>query len=97
MFDKVWEYDLRNGTIAFGGRELEDVSRLSESELIEKYKKVYGPDSPIDRKSIWRLYHEFCLIDDVQYAIQAGLKFYELGAEPGPYYLFEVHRRAEKR
>jgi len=40
--------------------------------------------------------NEFCLIDDLQYAIRAGVKFEEIGAEPPPYYVFEVYRQYGK-
>lgn len=37
--------------------------------------------------------NEFCLIDDLKYAIMAGTKFEEIGAEPPPYYVFEVYKK----
>ncbi|MEK7399526.1 MAG: hypothetical protein AAB116_21500 [Candidatus Poribacteria bacterium] len=36
--------------------------------------------------------NEFCLIDDLKYAIMAGMRFEEVGAEPSPYYIFEVYK-----
>ncbi|MGD0918461.1 MAG: PDDEXK nuclease domain-containing protein [Thermodesulfobacteriota bacterium] len=63
IFDKVWEYDLKNGTIAFGSIELGDVPDLNETDFLKKYREVYGKDVPIDRKSIWKIYHEMSLRD----------------------------------
>ncbi|MEK7396428.1 MAG: hypothetical protein AAB116_05785 [Candidatus Poribacteria bacterium] len=37
--------------------------------------------------------NEFCLIDDLQYAIKAGVKFEKMGAEPPLYYIFEVYKQ----
>jgi hypothetical protein len=37
--------------------------------------------------------NEFCLIDDLHYAIEVGVKFEAIGAEPPPYYVFEVYRK----
>jgi len=40
--------------------------------------------------------NELCLIDDLHYAIEAGVKFEELGAEAPPYNLFEVYRKMKR-
>lgn len=58
IFDYVWAYDLKNGTIAFGASEVGDVSKLSYAQMRAKYVAAYKRDIPIDRKSIWRLYNE---------------------------------------
>jgi restriction system protein len=63
IFDKVWDYDLTNETIAFGSIELGDVPDLNEPDFFKKYVEVYGKDVPIDRKSVWKIYHEIALGD----------------------------------
>jgi hypothetical protein len=64
VFDKVWEYDFTNGTIAVGWRELRNTSHLGEkSELESRYRKVYGDSvskstCTRDVNALWRFYHE---------------------------------------
>ena len=56
-FQKAWEYDLKNGTIAVGWAELGDTSRLSKDEFNQKFKEEY-PDSKNVQSAVWRCYHE---------------------------------------
>lgn len=63
IFEKVWEYDLSNGTIAVGWKELGDVSGMSKSELESKYKEVYGKIDNKDINAIWGFYHEISIGD----------------------------------
>jgi hypothetical protein len=63
VFDKAWEYDLQNGTIAVGWTELGDISKLSKLELKSKYIETYGDDIAKgsvtrDVNALWRFYHE---------------------------------------
>lgn len=58
IFEKAWEFDLKNGTIAVGWNELGDVSGLSKSELEKKYKEVYGKINSREINEIWNFYHE---------------------------------------
>ncbi|MCD6573165.1 MAG: DUF1016 family protein [Thermoplasmata archaeon] len=58
IFEKAWEYDLREGTIAIGWWELGDISNLSKEELISKYREVYGKEDMRDINAIWKFYHE---------------------------------------
>ena len=55
IFDKTWEYDLNNGTIAIGWAQLGDVSKMSEEELKYKMKVVY-PEKTTSHafNSIWK-------------------------------------------
>jgi hypothetical protein len=59
-FDKAWEYDLKNGTIAVGWDEMGDVSGMSKAELAQKYRQVYGESRNLTRdcNTLWRFYHE---------------------------------------
>jgi hypothetical protein len=57
-FDKAWQYDLKNGTIAVGWQELGDISLLDNEQLRQKYIDVYGEYSPIDCNTLWKFYHE---------------------------------------
>jgi len=58
IFEKVWEYDLKNGTIAIGWKDLGDVSQMSKSELSLKFREVYGEKNLTrDCNSIWRFYN----------------------------------------
>jgi restriction system protein len=63
IFDKAWKYDLENGTIALGWRELGDISDIeNKSELEARYRKAYGDDVPQqvvtrDVNSLWTFRH----------------------------------------
>ena len=68
IFNKAWEYDLKNGTIAVGWKDLGDVSKMSEAELKSKFEKVYDKDYvermlTRDCNSIWKFYHQISLED----------------------------------
>jgi len=57
IFEKCWEYDLKNGTIAIGWNELGDTNGISESELKSKYKEVYGKITS-GVKMVWKFWNE---------------------------------------
>jgi len=66
IFERVWEYDLKNGTIAIGWKDLGDVSQMkSKGELRQKYMEVYGDEKNLTRdcNSIWSFYNEISLGD----------------------------------
>lgn len=63
IFNSVWEYDLKNGTIAIGWDELGDISKLDQSELLARYqeanphikeKKIITRDTNV----LWSFYHK---------------------------------------
>jgi len=61
-WQKIWDFDLQNGIISIGWRELGDVSKLSKRELSAAVQDVY-PDKPVNIQSlytnmIWSFYHE---------------------------------------
>lgn len=61
-WEKIWDFDLQNGIISIGWRELGDVSKLSKQELSAAVQDVY-PDKPVNIQSlytnmIWSFYHE---------------------------------------
>lgn len=75
IFNKVWEYDKKNGTLAIGWRKLGNVSNLSQSELKSKYEQTYGgrpSDISYGTNVIWSFYHEI-EVGDVVIA-RRGLK-----------------------
>jgi len=58
-FEQVWEYDLRNGVIAIGWRELGDISELTEDQLKARIREVYGDRNlTLYFNMLWRFYHE---------------------------------------
>lgn len=63
IFDKAWEYDLKNGTIAVGWSSLGDISTLNEGALENRYIETHGKDNPADRKAIWNFCHEISIGD----------------------------------
>ena len=67
IFNRAWEYDLKNGTIAVGWFELGNIftSPIREEEYKQKYIEKYGKDSPVDRKSFWYFYHDISVGDIV--------------------------------
>lgn len=85
VFDKAWDYDLRNGTIALGWHQLGDVSRLDESQLRQRYGDVYGETRMLARdcNSIWRFYHEISP-GDVVVARRGTKKVVGIGTVKGP-------------
>ncbi|MGQ9573178.1 MAG: hypothetical protein ACUVV3_08340 [Dehalococcoidia bacterium] len=57
-FEQVWEYDLRNGVIAIGWRELGDISELTEDQLKARIREVYGDSNlTLYFNILWRFYH----------------------------------------
>ena len=59
VFERVWDYDLKNETIAIGWGSLGDVSQMSMSELSQKFRELWGEKGLTrDCNSIWRFYHE---------------------------------------
>jgi restriction system protein len=61
-WQRVWDFDLQNGIISIGWRELGDVSKLSKQELSAAIQDAY-PDKPANIQSlytnmIWSFYHE---------------------------------------
>lgn len=69
--------------------------RLIGYDLIQEIKLLSYGCSPLSCNALANLFkvNEFCLIDDLRYAINAGIKFDEVGSEPPPYYIFEVYRK----
>lgn len=65
IFDKVWEYDFSNGTIAVGWGDLGNIFKadLNEEEYKKKYIETYGKDRPTDRWGFWNFYHEISVGD----------------------------------
>ncbi|MEX2308527.1 MAG: endonuclease NucS domain-containing protein [Pirellulales bacterium] len=62
LFDAVWRFDLANGLISIGWKQLGDVSKMSREELAEAVASAY-PSKPANTKSlyvnmIWAFYHE---------------------------------------
>jgi len=47
-FEESWSFDLKNGVIAIGWSKVGDISRLSDTELMDKMKKEY-PDKHAQR------------------------------------------------
>jgi len=63
-FDAVWNFDLKNNTIALGWVELGDVSKISRNELEILYEKTYKDENKAkavktkDINALWTFYHE---------------------------------------
>jgi hypothetical protein len=91
VFDKAWEYDLQNRTIAVGWTELGDISKLSKPELKSKYIETYGDDIAKgsvtrDVNALWRFYHEV-LPGDIVIARRGTMKIIGIGTVTGdPFY-----------
>lgn len=92
IFEKVWEYDLKNGTIALGWIELGDISELREkSELESRYRGVYGDTvsksaCTRDVNALWGFYHEISP-GDVVIARRGTKKIIGIGTVTGsPFY-----------
>lgn len=57
-FEQVWEYDLRNGVIAIGWRDLGDISELTEDQLKVRIRELYGDRNlTLYSNILWRFYH----------------------------------------
>lgn len=87
VFDKAWEYDLQNGTIAIGWTDLGDTCKLSKPELRSKYTKTYGDNiskSSVskDVNALWRFYHEV-LPGDIVIARRGTKKIIGIGTVTG--------------
>ncbi len=65
IFDKAWQYDLKNGTIAVGWFELGNVSNIAREELDKKYLETYPNGSTMGCNSVWRFYHEISVGDKI--------------------------------
>jgi len=91
IFEKVWEYDLANGTIAVGWKDLGDISELKEkSELEARYREVYGDAVAQvvtrDVNALWGFHHEISP-GDVVIARRGTKKIIGIGTVNGsPFY-----------
>lgn len=88
VFKKAWEYDLKNGTIAVGWRQLGNIfhSELTEEDYKKKYIEIYGKDRPTDRWSFWNFYNELS-VGDIVIARKGRKKILGIGeVTSGPYY-----------
>jgi len=91
IFEKVWEYDLKNGTVAIGWEKLGDTTSISESELKSKYKEVYGNLKMFN--TFWRYWHDVSP-GDIIIARQGMKKIIGLGTvERKAYYDEEKGRK----
>lgn len=85
IFDKAWQYDLKNGTIAVDWKELGDISQIkSKDELHRKFKEVYGniKNFTKDCNCIWNFYNEISL-GDVIIARRGTKKIVGIGTVTG--------------
>lgn len=96
IFDKVWEYDRNNGTIAVGWKELGDVSKLSRPELEKLYKNTYPnrPQSVVTRevRALWEFHKEISIGDRI-IARQGRKKIIGIGEVVGESYYSEEQGR----
>jgi len=93
VYDKVWEYDLQNGTIAIGWRKMGDFSKLNREELEAKYIETYGKRYIQEINLIWNYYHEIS-IGDVIIARHGRKKYDSIGTVTGKaYYDFEEGKK----
>jgi len=58
IFDKAWEYDLREGTIAVGWSKLKNISDMTKPELKSKFEEIYSKEITRDINTLWRFFHE---------------------------------------
>ncbi|MCX6821929.1 MAG: PDDEXK nuclease domain-containing protein [Candidatus Aenigmarchaeota archaeon] len=82
-FDKAWNYDLNNNTIAVGWRKLGDISQYkSKEEIRKKFEQIYPNDNPSsitrDVNTIWSFYHDIS-IGDIIIARQGRKKIINIG------------------
>ena len=92
IFDKIWEFDLKNGTIAVGWRDMKDIFKRQITEV--EYNKIYDNFyskrlkriSAYDRKTFWRFWHDISIGDLViaRRGMKRMLAFGEVMS--GPYY-----------
>lgn len=88
IFEKAWEYDLANGTIAVGWARLGDVSRLKKSEIESRYRQFHGSSvAPSlvtrDVNALWAFYHEISP-GDVVIARRGTKRVVGIGTVTGP-------------
>jgi len=88
IFDKAWEYDFKNGTIAVGWSSLGDISTLNEEALENRYIKAHGKDNPADRKAIWNFCHEIS-VGDMIIARRGRRKIIGIGEVIGAHFFDE--------
>jgi restriction system protein len=67
LFDKVWQFDLSNGTISIGWSELGDVSNLDRDQLAKAVADQH-PELPLATQSlfvnmIWKFNHDIAIGD----------------------------------
>jgi len=98
IFERVWEYDSANGTIALGWIELGDISEIEEkSELESLYKEIYGnavAQSVVTRdvNALWAFYHEISP-GDVVIARRGTKRIIGIGTVIGPPFYNEERGR----
>ena len=94
IFDKVWEYDLNNGTIAIGWKGLGDISGLTRSEVESRFADVFGNLVTRDVNAIWRYYNEI-VPGDVMIARRGTKKIIGIGTVTGPAF-YDEHAGAAR-
>lgn len=62
LFDKVWQFDLAEGVISIGWKQLGDVSQMTRDEIAKAVVATY-PDKPSQTKGLytnmlWAFYHD---------------------------------------
>jgi hypothetical protein len=74
IFERAWQYDLENGTIAVGWRKFSrNIYHITnKNEFKWAYIKAYGEDQPAKRSSLWRFLHEISMGDII--IARKGLK-----------------------
>ncbi len=92
VFEKVWRFDLENGCIAVGWRDLGNIfsTDMTESEYNKKYNALYGPKvkkiSVHHRKSFWQFWHDID-VGDIFVARKGRKKIIGIGrVKSKPYY-----------
>src|SRR5882672_5531833 len=59
FWERVWQYDLENGLISIGWRELGDASSLTNDQLKQKVNATYLDLPPSTRTLYRRMYRDF--------------------------------------
>ncbi|MBD3182548.1 hypothetical protein GF312_09670 [Candidatus Poribacteria bacterium] len=64
-------------------------------DLVQEINVLHYGCSPLSCNGLFRNFevNEYCLMDEIESAVNAAMKFEEIGAEPPPYYLFEVYMK----
>ncbi len=87
IFDAAWKFDVTNGTIAVGWKQLGDPSQLDRHELDDLYRRVYpGKPASVHTKDcnvVWRFHHEM-LPGDVVIARRGTRRIVGIGTVRGP-------------